>query len=63
MRTVAVQLGKELKYDANVLAKLKQNVPLSVKEVTLDELLTTVLKPLGLSYKLTEEALEIVPAE
>jgi hypothetical protein len=63
VRTVAVQLGKELKYDANVLEKLKQNVPLSVKEVTLDELLMAVLKPLGLSYKLTDEALEIVPAE
>ena len=63
VRTVAVQLGKELKYDANVLEKLKQNVPLSVKEVTLDELLMAVLKPLGLSYKLTDEALEIVPTE
>jgi hypothetical protein len=63
VRTIATQLGKELKYDAAVLEKLKQNVPLSVKEVTLDELLTTVLKPLSLTYKLTDEALEIVPAE
>ena len=63
MRKIAETLGKELKYDMAVLQKLKQNVPLSVKDVTLDELLIATLKPLGLTYKLTDEALEIVAAE
>jgi len=63
VRTIATQIGKELKYDTAVLQKLKQNVPLSVKDVTLDELLTVTLKPLGLTYKLTDEALEIIAAE
>jgi len=63
MRKIAETLGKELKYDEAVLQKLKQNVTLSVKDVTLDELLTATLKPLGLTYKLTSDALEIVAAE
>jgi hypothetical protein len=61
MRNIADRLGKELKYDAAVLQKLKQNVPVNVKDVTLEELLTATLKPLGLTYRLTEDALEVVP--
>jgi hypothetical protein len=63
MTEIANQLGKELKYDVAVLQKLKQHVPVSVKGVTLDELLTATLKPLGLKYKLMEDSLEIVVAE
>lgn len=63
MRKIAEQLGKELKYDTAVLQKLKQHVPVNVKEATLDELLMATLKPLGLTYKLTDDSLEIVVAE
>jgi hypothetical protein len=62
LQKVAQQLGKELKYDPALLPKLKQEIEISVKEVTLDELLETTLKPLGLTYHLTGEALEIITA-
>jgi hypothetical protein len=60
VNTVAKQLGKEFKYDPSLRDKLKENVSFSVKDVSLEELLTKTLKPLGLSYKLTETVIEIV---
>jgi len=63
VQEIATTLGKELKYDTAVLQKLKKDVTLNVKKVTLDELLTATLKPLGLTYKLTEDSLEIVAAQ
>lgn len=60
LRTIATQLGKELKYDAAVLEKLKQNVKFTADKVSLDELLTMTLKPLALRYRLTDDALEII---
>jgi len=59
VRQVATELGKELKFDTAALEKLKQEVNLSVKSATLDELLTATLKPLGLKYKVTESAIEV----
>lgn len=61
VNTVAKQLGKEFQYDPSLRDKLKENVSFTVKDVSLEELLTKTLKPLGLSYKLTEAAIEIVP--
>ena len=61
VNTVAKTLGKEFKYDPSLRDKLKENITLSVKDVTADELLTKTLKPLGLSYKMTETTLEIIP--
>jgi hypothetical protein len=63
VRTIATQLGKELKYDKGLAAKLQTEVSLTVKEVPLDELLDKTLGPLGLTYRLGEDALEILPAE
>jgi hypothetical protein len=62
VRDVATQLGKEVKFDTTVLPKLKENVNLTVKGVTPEELLTRALKPLGLTFKITADAIEIVPA-
>jgi hypothetical protein len=61
MKTIAAQLGKELTYDAKVAEKLQDEVSLAVREVPLDELLHKTLSPLGLTYRLGETALEVVP--
>jgi hypothetical protein len=63
IRTVANQLGKEMKAAPALIPKLRQPVNLNVKDVTLDELLTTTLRPLGLSYRLSDTALEVIAAE
>ena len=60
VKTVAGQLGRELKYDRAITEKLKMQVSLTVKDVPLAELLEKTLGPLGLTYKLTDSALEIV---
>jgi type II secretory pathway component GspD/PulD (secretin) len=57
---LATSLGKELKYDAQVRERLKQPVKLELVNATLDGLLESTLKPLGLSYRLTPQALEII---
>jgi len=59
-RTVAENIGKELKYDRQVLEKLKQLVTIDLDNVTLEYLLETTLKPLGLTYRISDSALEIV---
>ena len=61
VNTVAKQLDKQFKYDPSLRDKLREEVNFTVKDVTLDELLTKALKPLGLSYKITETAIEIIP--
>jgi hypothetical protein len=63
VRRIAQDLGKELTCDAAVLAKLQQEITLSVSGVTLHELLTATLQPLGLTYKITADELQIVPRE
>ena len=60
VRQVATELGKELKFDTAALEKLKQEVSFSVKNVSLDELLKATLKPLGLKYKVTQSAIEVM---
>jgi hypothetical protein len=59
-RTVAETLGRELRYEPEVLEKLKQPVTFKVENVTLDELMKTALAPLGMTYRLTAEELAIV---
>ena len=60
-KLVATQLDVELKYDAELLPKLKQRVSIDVNEGKLGELLKAILDPVDLDYKLTEETLTIVP--
>ena len=57
---MAKDLGKEMKYAPELTAKLNEKVTFTVKDSTLAELLETTLQPLGLSYNLTDDALEIV---
>ncbi len=61
VNTVAKQLDRQFKFDPSLRDKLREEVNFTVKDVTLDELLTKALKPLGLSYKMTETTLEIIP--
>ena len=56
---IAKDLGKEVKTDSAVSETLSQKVKLTVKDATLDYLLETTLKPLGLTYRLTDQALII----
>jgi hypothetical protein len=63
IRTLANQLGKDMKAAPALIPKLRQPVNLNVKDVTLDELLTTTLRPLGLSYRLSDTSLEVIAAE
>ena len=60
LQTIAKQTGKELKYDAALLPKLKENVDLSVKDVSLEELLTATLQPLGLAFRVTDGTIEVL---
>jgi hypothetical protein len=59
-QTVAQALGRELRYEAVVMEKLKQPVTFKVENVALDELMGAALKPVGLTYRLTEKDLTIV---
>jgi hypothetical protein len=56
---VAESLGKTPKYDSQVLETLKQPVKFKLENVTLDYLLETTLKPLGLTYRVTDDSLQV----
>jgi hypothetical protein len=60
--TVAKSLGKELICDAGLRDKLKQRVSFDLKGASLAQLMETALKSLGLTYRVTNEQLEIVTA-
>jgi hypothetical protein len=60
VQTVAQTLGVELRYEPAVIEKLKQPVTFKVENVALAELMETALKPLALSYRLTEKELAII---
>jgi len=61
--SVAKSIGKKLKYDVSVLDKLKSIVQIDLDNVTLEYLLETTLQPLGLTYRLTDDSLEIVEVQ
>jgi hypothetical protein len=63
VKTVANQLGKEMKFDPRIVERLQTKVSLVVKDVTLDELLTKALAPLKLGYRIDDTTIEITPAE
>jgi len=60
VQTVAQTLGRELRCEPAVMEKLKQPVTFKVENVALAELMETALKPLALSYRLTEKELAII---
>jgi len=57
-----MRCGNEMNNDPSLVPKPKQPVYVKVQNVTLDYLLETTQKPLGLTYRLTETSLEVVPA-
>jgi len=63
VKTIASQLGKKLKVDPALAEKLETEVSLKVQEVPLDELFAKTLGPLGLTFRLTDDSLEIVPTK
>jgi hypothetical protein len=60
--TVAKNIGKQPRFSPAVAEKLQQHVTFEVNEVSLGDLLDTTLKPLGLTYRLSDDVLEIVNA-
>jgi hypothetical protein len=60
IQTIANSLGKQPRFSPAVAEKLRQNVTFEVNEMPLGYLLDTTLKPLGLTYRLGEDVLEIV---
>ena len=60
--TVAKSLGKELICDAGLRDELKQRVSFDLKGASLAQLMETAIKSLGLTYRVTNEQLEIVTA-
>jgi hypothetical protein len=61
--TVARRLGKQLQVAPDVRERLAGKVSFVVSEVTLDALLERTLEPLGLTYRLTEETIEVLKKE
>jgi hypothetical protein len=59
VRKVAESLGKELRYDSSVLEKLREPVSLELENASLDYLLESTLTPLGLTYRMTDKALQV----
>lgn len=59
LKTVANNLGKELKYDAALLDTLRRTVSFKATDVTLDDLLKQTLDPLGLTFKIDDKSLEV----
>ena len=57
---VAKRLGRQLQCSPGVRQKLSTNVNLKVSDASLDELMEKALTPLGLTYRLTKETLEVV---
>jgi hypothetical protein len=60
IQAVAKSLGKQPRYSPAVAEKLRQNVTFEVKDAKLGYLLDTTLTPLGLTYRLGEDVLEVV---
>jgi hypothetical protein len=60
-RTIAARAGKELVVDPGAEAKTAERVSFTVTEVTLDDLLHTLLDPVDLTFKVTERQLLISP--
>jgi hypothetical protein len=63
VKTVANFMGKEMRYDPSVVDKLKQPVDLKLKDVSLEYILEVTLKPLGLTYRIKDDVLEVIPAK
>jgi hypothetical protein len=58
--TVAKRLGKKFSFAAELRERLSQPVSFQVKDVSLEELMNKTLDPLGLTCRVTEDAIEVV---
>jgi hypothetical protein len=63
VNTVATRLGKKMSFPPELREKLSQPVTFSVKDATLEQLLTEALSPLGLGFRITDEAIEVIAKE
>lgn len=63
IQSVANKLGKQARFSPAVAEKLRKPIELEVKDVTLNQLLEKTLKPLGLTYRLSEDVLEVIEAQ
>ena len=60
---VAKQTGREIQFDPRITDKLPTLVSFEVQGATLEELLQTMLAPVGLTFQLNAKTLRILPAE
>lgn len=60
VQKIADSIGKQPRFTSAVAEKLKQPIEFEVKDATLSHLLEKTLRPLGLSYRLSEDVLEIL---
>lgn len=60
IQTIANKLGKQPRFSPAVAEKLRKPVEFEVKDVTLGLLLEKTLKPLGLTFRLSENVLEVI---
>jgi len=58
--TVAKRLGRKFSFAPDLREKLSQPVSFQVKDASLDELMKMTLEPLGLTYRITDESIEVV---
>ena len=61
VKGLARRFGWEVKFDPEAAALLEWHVTFSVKDASQDELLHSVLDPVGLSYRLKNNTLEVEP--
>ena len=59
LKTIAVNRGVELRYNAAVAKQLQQRVSVNVKQGSTDELIKATLQGTSLRYRLTDNSLEI----
>jgi hypothetical protein len=58
---LAKRLGREVRFDPRTTEKLGQLVSFQVKEATLEELLNALFQPVGLSYRIDEQTMVVLP--
>lgn len=63
LKTLALHMDCELKYDPSLRNKLTEIVKINAREVSVEELLKQTLDPLGLAYKTDGKTLTIIEEE
>ncbi len=63
VKEIERQTGLRARYAPELVPRLKKQVTLRVENVSLDELLRKTLNPVGLSYRIGAETIEILPSD